>query len=112
MAILLTHQHYDHTKDILTLAMNMYLSGATLRIYSTLPVYNALASRLFDGELYPTFLQYPEGNPTLKYHFIEPLRVARIEGYDVLAAPVKHSVPAVSYKITSPDVEDFVFGHE
>ncbi len=33
-AILLTHQHYDHVRDIPTLAMNLFLSGATTKVYS------------------------------------------------------------------------------
>ena len=58
-AILLTHQHYDHIRDIPALAMNLFLSDATINIYSTLPVHDALATHLLDGELYPNFLEQP-----------------------------------------------------
>ncbi|GAH21991.1 unnamed protein product [marine sediment metagenome] len=34
-AILLTHQHYDHIRDVPAIAMNFYLCGATINIYST-----------------------------------------------------------------------------
>ncbi|GAH38128.1 unnamed protein product, partial [marine sediment metagenome] len=33
-AILLTHQHYDHIRDVPAIAMNFYLAGATINIYS------------------------------------------------------------------------------
>ncbi|MBI2850982.1 MAG: lactamase [Chloroflexi bacterium] len=102
-AVLLTHQHYDHTRDILTLAMNMYLLGSAICIYATSPVYQALKSHLLDGELYPNFLEYPEGNPAIKFNILEPLKPQQIEGYSVLAVPVAHSVPAIGYQITSPD---------
>ncbi len=102
-AILLTHQHYDHIRDVPAIAMNFYLSEATINIYSTLPVYDALTAYLLDGELYPNFLERPPGNPAIKFTVIEPLKTEQIEGYSILAVPVNHSVPAVGYQITSPD---------
>ena len=63
-AVLLTHQHYDHIRDVPTIAMNLFLSGATINIYSTMPVYNALTTYLMTDELYPNFLERPQGNPT------------------------------------------------
>ncbi|MFC2006162.1 MBL fold metallo-hydrolase, partial [Chloroflexota bacterium] len=102
-AILLTHQHYDHIKDVPTIAMNFYLSGAIINIYSTLPVYDALATYLLGGNLYPNFLERPEQNSTIKFTVIEPFKIEQIKGYGILAVPVNHSVPAVGYQITSPD---------
>ncbi|MFC2005212.1 MBL fold metallo-hydrolase [Chloroflexota bacterium] len=102
-AVLLTHQHYDHIRDILALAMNLFLSRAAINVYSTLPVYDTLTANLFDGKLYLNFLELPQGNPTIKFIVIEPLKTEQIEDYSILAIPVNHSVPAVGYQITSPD---------
>ncbi len=102
-AILLTHQHYDHFRDVPALAMNLYLAGATIDIYSISPVYDALTTYLFDGKLYPNFLKRPQENPTIKFTVIEPQKTEQIEGYSVLAVPVNHSVPAVGYQVTSPE---------
>ncbi len=102
-AILLTHQHYDHVRDILALTMNLYLSEATINIYSILPVYDALTTHLFDGKLYPNFLELPQENPTVKFIVLEPLKTKQIEDYSILTVPVNHSVPTVGYQITSPD---------
>jgi len=88
-AILLTHQHYDHIRDVPAIAMNFYLCGATINIYSTQPVYNALTTYLLDGKLYPKFLEH--------------YQTAQIEGYSILAVRVNHAVPTVGYQITSPD---------
>jgi ribonuclease BN (tRNA processing enzyme) len=104
-AILLTHQHYDHVRDIPAIAMNFYLSKATINIYSTSPVYDALAAHLLNGELYPNFLERPYGNPTIKFTVIQPHQTEQIEGYSVLAIPVNHPVPSVGYQVTSPDGE-------
>jgi len=102
-AILLTHQHYDHIRDVPAIAMNLYLAGATINIYSISPVYDALTTYLFDGKIYPNFLERPQENPTIKFTVIEPLKTEQIEGYSILAVPVSHAVPAVGYQITSPD---------
>ena len=101
--ILLTHQHYDHIRDVPAIAMNFYLCGATINIYSTQPVYNALTTYLLDGKLYPKFLEQPQENPTIKFSLIEPHKIEQIEGYSVLAVKVNHAVPTVGYQITSPD---------
>ena len=102
-AILLTHQHYDHIRDVPVIAMNFYLSGATINIYSTLPVYDALTAHLLDGKLYPNFLERPQENPTIKFTVIEPHKTEQVEGYSILAVPVNHSVPTVGYQISSLD---------
>jgi ribonuclease BN (tRNA processing enzyme) len=102
-AILLTHQHYDHLRDVPSIAMNFYLAGATINIYSTSPVYEAIATHLLNSELYPNFMERPLGEPTIKFTIIEPYRTEQIEGYGVLAIPVNHSVPSVGYQVTSPD---------
>ena len=102
-AVLLTHQHYDHIRDIPALAMNLFFESATINIYSTLPVRDALATHLLDGKLYPDFLKKPKKNPTIKFSIMEPHQTEQIEGYSVLAVPVNHPVPTLGYQITSPD---------
>ena len=102
-AILLSHYHYDHIRDIPALGMNLFLRQATVNIYSISAVGNALAAHLLNGEIYSEFLKKPESNPTLKFTVVEPGKPITIEGYGVLAVPVSHSVPAVGYQLTSAD---------
>ena len=102
-AILLTHQHYDHIRDIPAIAMNLFLNSGNINIYSIPPVYDALSTHLMNGELYPNFLEQPQENPTLKFSAIEPYKAEQIEGYSILAVPVNHSVPTVGYQVTSPE---------
>lgn len=101
--ILLTHQHYDHIRDVPAIAMNFYLCGTTINIYSTQPVYNALTAYFLNGKLYPKFLEQSQGNPTIKFTIMEPYQTERIEGYNVLAVKVNHAVSTVGYQVTSPD---------
>ena len=102
-ALLLTHYHYDHTRDIPALAMNLFLGGGTINIYSTAPVYEAVSSYLMDGKLYPKFLEIPPLQPTVRFTIIEQRKIVPVNGYKILAVPVKHPAPTVGYQITSPD---------
>ncbi len=98
-AILLTHQHYDHIRDVPAIAMNFYLAGKSLGICCTPSVYQALANGLLNGQYYPEFFQRPAESPTLKYITLEPYGSRQIVGYDIKAVPVNHSVPAVGFEI-------------
>jgi len=102
-AILLTHQHYDHIRDIPAIAWSCFLHETTIKIYSIPPVYEALATHLLDGKLYPNFLERPKENPAVKFIIIEPGKIEQIEGYSIMATEVNHSLPTVGYQITSPD---------
>jgi len=101
-AILLTHQHYDHIKDVPTLAFNFAMAWTTLNIYSTLAVYEAL-NLIFGNKIYPNFLEFPQDNPAIKFNLLAPYVTEQIEGYAVLPLPVNHSASTVGYQITSPD---------
>lgn len=102
-AVLLTHQHYDHIRDIPALAMNLYLSGKTIPIYTTGPVAAIITNRLFDGDIYPKFLEHPAENPTVILRMMEPLKEEEVAGYTILPVPVPHSKPSVGFQVTSPD---------
>jgi ribonuclease BN (tRNA processing enzyme) len=100
-AVLLTHHHYDHVKDILPLALLHSASGTSISVCTTRPAYTACSNRLLDGGLYPNFLEYPEAKPAIAVHILDPLIPTNIEGYSVLAVPVAHSVYACGYEIRS-----------
>jgi len=102
-AILLTHHHYDHIRDIPAIGMNLAFQESTINIYSTPSVYDVLTTHLMDDRIYPDFLKYPEGKPTIKFTIVEPGKPEQIEGYDILAIPVKHTELTVGYQVTSID---------
>ena len=102
-AILLTHLHYDHIRDIPAIAMNLYLNNSNINIYSIPPVYDALYTHLLNNELYPNFFERPQEKPTLKFTTIDLYKEVRIEGYSILAVPLNHSVPTVGYQVTSQE---------
>lgn len=101
-AILLTHPHYDHMRDIPSIGMNLYLMGQTLDIYAPEAVRQALLAHLLNGSLYPDFTKFPAEKPVFRFHTMEAGKEENIEGYGILPVSVKHSVPAVGYQVTSP----------
>jgi phosphoribosyl 1,2-cyclic phosphodiesterase len=109
--VLLTHHHFDHTRDLVTLAANAgyYWQGQVV-VYALPYTLDIVTTCLLDGRIYTNFLEYPsKQKPTLILEAIEPYSRKTIAGYDVLAVPVKHSVPAVGYQITSSDGKSFFY---
>ncbi|OGN99637.1 MAG: hypothetical protein A2Y58_01670 [Chloroflexi bacterium RBG_13_51_52] len=100
-AILLTHQHYDHVRDIPAIGMNFYLLEKAIELYSTRTVYEALSVYLLNDSLYPNFLEKPQEKPSIHFNIIEPGRTSIIAGYEVLPVSVNHAVPTTGYQITS-----------
>jgi ribonuclease BN (tRNA processing enzyme) len=99
-AVLVTHHHYDHIKDLVLLCAAHQFENQKLDVYGLPSVYDALRAILqYPGNLYTDFLTRPAGDPTLRFHAIEPLKPLEVAGYDVLPVTVNHSVPAVGYQV-------------
>jgi phosphoribosyl 1,2-cyclic phosphodiesterase len=94
-AILLTHHHYDHVRDLPILAMNCYLNDVQIHIYGPQEVKESLSAHLMNTALYTPFLD----KEVAIYHVVEPNKPFQIEGYEITAVPVNHSVPSVGYEI-------------
>ena len=102
-AVILTHAHYDHIRDIPALAINLYLKSLSMNIYTHQNVWDNLTTHLLNDIIYPAYHKKPADNPTLNFCPLEPLKAIVIEGYRILPVKVNHSVPAVGYQITSPE---------
>jgi len=102
-AVLLTHQHYDHIRDIPALGMNFFIFEKTVTLYGTSTVYEALTAHLLNNILYPNFIERPPEKPAMRFVTLEAGKTEMIAGYEVLPVPVNHAVPTVGYRITSSD---------
>ncbi len=95
-AILLTHQHLDHIRDIPMIAMNCHLNNASVRVYGTAGVRQALADHILNGQIYSRFFE----QQALDFHVIEPYQPFVIGEYEVMAIPVNHSAPTSGFRVT------------
>jgi ribonuclease BN (tRNA processing enzyme) len=98
-AVLLTHPHYDHIRDIPAIGMNFYLHQNSIDVYGTRSTYDILKSHLVDDVIYPDFFARPPEKPALRFKEVEAGREMTIAGYSVLPVQVTHSVPATGYQI-------------
>ena len=100
-AILLSHGHYDHIKDVPAFAFNN--SQRTTKVFATPHTIEILSSHLVDGLIYPEFTNKNSylGRPALELFSLEPFKPENIEGYRVLVIPVHHAIDAIGFGITS-----------
>jgi len=103
--VLLTHHHFDHTRDLVTLTANIgYYWQGQIKVRALRYTLDIVTKYLLDGTMYLNFLEYPsKEKPSLLVEAVEPYASNAIAGYDILAVPVRHSVPAVGYQVTSTD---------
>jgi len=99
-AVILTHQHLDHIRDIPGIALTLFRHGASIDIYSTSQVCETIKNHLLNKILYPEFQKIPETKPTVNFKEIKPFGQLWIDGHGIMAVPVKHCGDAVGYQIS------------
>ena len=110
-AIVLTHPHFDHIRDLLPFGPTMRDSGVTVDVYGIKDTLDLVAEKLMEGSLYPPFLEFPSPEtPIYSMHEIEPLKDFQVLDYTVKAVPVPHAMPAVGFMISIDDVSVFYTG--
>ena len=108
-AILITHHHFDHIRDLATFGINNFWTGPT-SVYALDSVLEVIRSHIIDGVVYPDFLTRPvPEKPTFRFCPVEAGKEVVIEGYRVIPVPVEHGVPAVGYWVVSSDDKSFFY---
>jgi len=109
-AILLTHCHFDHIRDIAAIAINSSHLGHKITVHSQSATLEAVAEHVLNGQIYPRFTEIPSvEDPTVRFVSLQPLQLRDICGYRVLPVPVRHAVPAVGYQVSSGEGHTFFY---
>jgi ribonuclease BN (tRNA processing enzyme) len=100
-AALLTHLHFDHIRDLPTLADNLIGEISEPVMIAAIPaVLKGLEAHIFNGEVYPDFFRIPdERAPILRALPLQVGGESLVEGLRVTPIPVNHIVPTVGYVI-------------
>jgi ribonuclease BN (tRNA processing enzyme) len=98
--ILITHQHYDHIRDIPGIALSRFQRGTSVDVYGPAEVLHAIESHLLNGDVYPEFQKIPHNRPTVCLKMVKPLEPQHINGHKILPVPVNHSCTTLGYQIS------------
>ena len=104
-AVLVSHAHLDHVRDLATIADNRNQNKAEpLIVAGTRGTLAILRKHFFNGLLWPDFSKIPNARtPAIRYleiGFEKPLRIA---GYEVLAIPVHHTIETSGFVVRGRD---------
>ena len=108
-AILLTHAHFDHIRDIPLVALNLFRMNTSVNVYSLPEVRTIIFTHLLNGKVYPMLQELPTKKPTVSFHSLTPLRERKIENYQVLPVPVNHSGNTIGYQIRNDEGKAFFY---
>jgi ribonuclease BN (tRNA processing enzyme) len=98
-AILLSHIHYDHVRDIPAIALNKYTDNSRVKVYATQVTCRGITKYLLNGIIYPKFHSIPIPAPVIELSSISPGVHYNIFDYGVTALSVTHVAGAVAYSL-------------
>jgi Cft2 family RNA processing exonuclease len=111
-AVLLSHGHYDHIRELPALAFNNVLSGKAIGIYGTKETLDLYSGRFSDGKIYPDFIHGTAHfeKPVHQLHEVHALEPFAAGKYHVLPVKMPHAPSSVGYEITKDGKRLFYTG--
>ncbi len=102
-SLLITHQHFDHSRDIPTLGLTTMGSPEPIHVYGLAATLESVHAHFLDGLVYPDLTKELNGTPPrFRSHGVEPDVAFETLGYTVKPVAASHPVPAVGYIVKSP----------
>jgi cAMP phosphodiesterase len=98
-AVLVSHSHLDHIRDLATIADNRAQIGCPpLQIVGTKPTLDVLKKHFFNDLLWPDFAAIPtKKEPTIVYKVLKPEVRSEIAGFGVRAISVTHTIDTSAF---------------
>lgn len=100
-AVLVSHAHLDHVRDLATIADNRcQVDADPLVIAGTRQTLSILKKHFFNNLLWPDFSRIPSARrPAIRYLELKPEKQVVIAGYEVLAIPVSHTIDCCAFTV-------------
>jgi len=97
--IILSHLHFDHIKELPTLADNLSEQMSAPIVVAGIPeVIHGLQRHIFNTDVYPDFFNIPTPErPTLTSSYLKPGNMYSFSGVDVTPILVNHTVPTTGF---------------
>lgn len=100
-AVLVSHAHLDHIRDLATLADNRcQMQCAPLVVASTRPTLEVIQKHFFNDKLWPNFARIPGGAPAIQYQELELETEAEVAGKRITAVEVTHSIDTCAFVVS------------
>ena len=98
-AVLVSHAHLDHIRDLATIADNRAQIGAPpLEIVGTKQTLDVLRKHFFNGLLWPDFSKIPtKKHPTIVYRTLTLEKREMVAGFGVRAIRVTHTIDTAAF---------------
>ncbi len=107
-AVLVSHAHLDHIRDLATIADNRTQNGCKpLLVAATVPTIKILRKHFFNGLLWPDFSTIPSAkNPAIQYLPLKLEVPTVVCGYTVRAIAVTHTIDTCAFIVEAPKSRD------
>ncbi len=104
-AVLVSHAHLDHVRDLATIADNRTQNGCKpLVVAATQATIGVLRKHFFNGLLWPDFSAIPNAkSPAIQYLPLKLEVPTKIFGYTVRAIPVSHTIDTCAFVVRAPE---------
>jgi 3',5'-cyclic-nucleotide phosphodiesterase len=104
-AVLVSHAHLDHVRDLATIDDNRNQNDAEpLIVAGTKETIATLKKHFFNGLLWPDFSAIPNARrAAIRYLELKPEKATAIAGYEVIAIPVDHTVATCGFTVRGRD---------
>lgn len=106
-AILITHHHFDHCRDLLAFGLNT--RDRTTDVYACPKALESLSTHLVNGAIYPDHTRFPAGQSSLNFNPLKPGEENAVGAYSVLPMRVPHGPPTYGFEITGPEGRRFFY---
>jgi ribonuclease BN (tRNA processing enzyme) len=100
--VLVTHAHLDHVRGIPLWADNLIVANAgnSIQVMGRTETLDAIRDHIMNDVIWPDFSRIPSlEEAVVRYRPLELEREYRVDGYEVTAYGVNHSIPAVAYRV-------------